>query len=432
MATQGRAKPDGTRRRKTDTATSSPVEASAVAPAAVEIIEPAAADTSSGDAELLDDRTLAIAGSRRGFSLGRALPGAVVGSLLVVGLAFGAAGPGGALGPKSTDGKDPAGPGGPSVVTTAGGEAPAGAHLGDGGDIEADDTGGIKDEPDDVGDDPTVKPDPGEDGKDGTDEDGTGGKEDGDGDGDRDKPKKDQEPDPTRKPQPGETRKPAEDPDADPQPGDVDPIALALGIKDQHPIIEWGSCAGLDFDYYKVVRSKDPTVSWPTGSGDELIAAVERDGYRKAWDKYAPHGDKVWYRVFCVRKTEAGYKVVNASVVKGIEVPEETPPPDPIGLDLDAAIDEEGKVVLTWEACAVEGFAFYKVVRSDSNENPSYLPWTDGSEVIGVVEALHDTEWHDWAPDPGDTAYYRVQCIGYHDGQKVLLGQSAVVTVTMP
>lgn len=427
MATQGRR--SGTRRRKTDTTAGAPVEAPAVATVAIEAIDPAAADTSSA-AELLDDQTLAIAGSRRGFSLGRALPGAVVGSLLVVGLAFGAAGPGGELGPKGTDGKDPAGPAGANVVTAAGAAGDA-LHLDD-GDIDADDTDGAKDEPDGVGDDPTAKPDSGEDGKDGTDADGTGDEGDKDGDGDRDEPKKDPEPDPTRKPRPDETKKPAEDPDPDPEPGDVDPIALALGIKDKHPIIEWGSCEGLDFDYYKVVRSTDSTVSWPTGAGDELIAAVERGGYRKAWDKGAPHGDKVWYRVFCVRKTEAGYKVVNASVIKGIEVPEETPPPDPISLDLVAGINDEGKVVLTWEACDVDGFAFYKVVRSDWNENPSYLPWTDGSEVIGVVEGQDETEWHDWAPDPGATAYYRVQCIGYHDGQKVLLGESAVVTVTMP
>ena len=425
MATQGRR--SGTRRRKTETAASEPVEAPAVATAVIEIIEPAAADT-SGAAELLDDQSVAIAGSRRGFSLGRAFPGAVVGSLLVVGLAFGAAGPGGALGPKATDGKDLAGPGGASAITAAGAAGGA-AHVRDDGITDADDTDPTKDVPDGADDDPTAKPDAGEDGKDGTDEDGTGGK---DGDGDRDAPKKDPEPDPTRKPKPEETKKPAEDPDPDPGPGDVDPIALALGIKDQHPILEWGSCEGLAFDYYKVVRSTDSTVSWPTGSGDELIGAVERGGYRKAWDKYAPHGDKVWYRVFCVRKTEAGYKVVNASVVKGIEVPEETPPPDPVSIDLDAAINDEGKVVLVWEACNVDGFAFYKVVRSDWNENPSYLPWTDGSEVIGVVEGRYQTEWHDLAPDPGDTAYYRVQCIGYHDGQKVLLGESAVVVVTMP
>ena len=419
MATQGRR--SGTRRRKTDTTASAPVEAPAAAPAPIELIEPAAADTSGGDAELLDDETVAIAGSRRGFGLGRGLPGAVVGSLLVVGLAFGAAGPGGLLGPKATDGKDPAGPGGASVITAAAGEAGDAAHLG--GDGQTD---GTTDEPKDVTDDSTAKPDLGDGGTDGD------GKDGDDGDGGGDEPKKDPEPDPTKKPRPEETKKPAEDPEPDPDPGDVDPITLALAIKDEHPVLEWGSCEGLDFDYYKVVRSKDATVSWPTGYGDELIAAVEQGGYRKAWDKGAPHGDKAWYRVFCVRKTEAGYKVVNASVTKGIEVPEEAPPPDPISLDLDADVNDEGKVVLTWEACEVDGFAFYKVVRSDWNDDPSYLPWTDGSEVIGVVDGMYDTEWLDWAPDAGDSAYYRVQCIGYHDGQKVLLGESAVVAVSMP
>jgi hypothetical protein len=421
MATQGRR--GGTRRRKTETTATTPAElaiapAPAPAPAHVDVVEPPAADTSSGDAELLDDQTVAIAASRRSFSFGRALPGAAIGSLLVVGLAFGAAGPGGLLGAKS-DGKDPAGPGAP------GGLVAAAVDAGAAGD-RADQPDGARDELGAVDVDPTDKPD--------TSDDETDGKgEDGKGDGDE--PKNDPEPDPTRKPQPDEPKEPkdpAEDPKPDPEPGDVDPIGLALGIKDQHPILEWGSCEGLAFDYYKVVRSNDSTVSWPAGSGDQLIAAVEHGGYRKAWDKDAEHGDKAWYRVFCVRKTEAGYKVVNASVTRGIEVPEETPPPDPISLDLNAAVNGEGKVVLTWEACNVDGFAFYKVVRSDWNENPSYLPWTDGSEVIGVVEDQDDTEWHDWAPDAGDTVYYRVQCIGYHDGQKVLLGESAAVAVSMP
>jgi hypothetical protein len=163
-----------------------------------------------------------------------------------------------------------------------------------------------------------------------------------------------------------------------------------------------------------------------------MIGAVEAGGYRKAYDKDAPHGAKAWYRVFCVRKTEAGYKVVNASAAKGIEVPEEPTPPDPISLGIDWSVNGEGKVVLTWDACEVDGFAFYKVVKSTWNDDPSYLPWTDGTEVIAVVEDMFATEWHDWAPDAGHTAYYRVQCLGYVGGAKVLLGETAVVTVTAP
>jgi hypothetical protein len=406
MATQGRR--GGTSRKRTsdtNAAQPAPVPAPAV-PESAPTIEPAAAATAEPEVELLDDRSILIAGSRRGPGLGRALPGAVLGSLLVVGLAFGAAlGPGGALGPKVDPSR--------GDTTAALGDGHGGTTSDqdggyDGGDSPKDDWDGgepgATDKPDQV--DPTDKPAP--------------------------EATEKTVPEATKEPatEPDPTKKPAPEPDPTKEP--TEPMSLGLALKYDHPLIEWSSCAGLDFSYYKVVRSKDSTVSWPTGDGDELIAAVERGGERLAYDKGAPHGQKSWYRVFCVRKTDAGYKVVNASVTKGIWVPEETLPPDPIQLALEAGLNEEGKVVLSWSACEVDGFAFYKVVKSTWNENPSYLPWTDGSEVIGVVGAMHETEWHDWAPDAGETAYYRVQCIGYDGDHKVLLGQSAVVAVSMP
>ncbi len=136
--------------------------------------------------------------------------------------------------------------------------------------------------------------------------------------------------------------------------------------------------------------------------------------------------------MFCVRKGEDGYKVVNASAMKGIEVPEEPTPPDPISLALDAWLTDGGKVALDWSACDVDGFAFYKVVRSDWNEDPSYLPWTDGSEVIAAISEYGATQLETQAPEPGHTAWYRVQCLGYAGDQKVLLGESDAVSVTVP
>ena len=413
MSTQGRR--GGTRRRRVEDTAATPA-VPAIEPAAEPAPEPAAAHT--GEAELLDERTAAISGGRPGLRLGRSLPGAIAGTLLVVGLTFGAAlGPGGALGPSSD--QSAAG----DTTTAQGGAGQGGAD------------GGGKDGDDKVG--PYV---PKDDSYAGDEGDGTD-KPDGDEADATDRP---DAPDPTRKPAPDRTPKPEpkdepkNEPKDDPkdEPNDpADPIGLELAIKDDHPLLQWGSCAGLDFDYYKVVRSTDSTVTWPKGDNDELIGAVGADGYRKAWDKYAPHGKKAWYRVFCVRKTEDGYKAVNASNVKGIEVPlepEPPTPPDPVLLGLEAEVNDEGKVVLSWSACEVDGFAFYKVVKSTWNEHPSYLPWTDGSEVIGVVGDRHATEWHDWAPDAGDTVYYRVQCIGYVGDHKVLLGQTAVVAVTSP
>lgn len=388
MASQGRS--GGTRRAARGASGASPRADAPIPelPVATAIVDPGA--------ELLDDVSTHIAPRRLGGSLGRSLPGAVIGALLVVGLAFGAA-----LGQTSSDGKTTAND------TTAG-------HGGDYGGGDGDGTKPTE-KPDGV--EPTDKPD----GADPTEK------------PDLEQPDATEKPgvEPTDKPdEPDPTAKPTPKPDATKAP--VEAISLALVIKEFHPFMEWGSCESLDFDYYKVVRSMDSTVSWPPADGDTMIGAVEAGGARKAYDKDAPHGDKAWYRVFCVRKTEAGYKVVNASATKGIDVPEEPTPPDPISLGIDWSVNGEGKVVLTWDACEVDGFAFYKVVKSTSNDNPSYLPWTDGTQVIGVVESMSATEWHDWAPDAGHTAYYRVQCLGYVGGMKVLLGQTAVVTVTTP
>ncbi len=363
--------------------------------------------------ELLDDHATSIAGAHRGRGLARSMPGAIAGTLLVVGLAFGAAlGPGGALGPAS-DRTDPTGE--TAAVGGNGGSGTdlAGSYAGTykgGGD-------GIKDEHEwDGGPDATTKPN-------------ATTKPDTDHPDATEKPQADQ----TDKPLPDATPKPTEKPDATKPP--TDPIALALAIKEGQPALEWGSCEGLDFDYYKVVRSSDSTVTWPAGDGDEVFAVVERGGTRKAYDKSAPHGQKAWYRVFCVRKGEDGYKVVNASATKGIEVPEEPAPeptPDPIDLELQAWLTEGGKVALDWSACEVDGFAAYKVVRSDWNEDPSYLPWHDGSEVIAAIGEQGATQLETSAPESGHTAWFRVQCLGYAGDQKVLLGQSDAVAVTVP
>jgi len=202
-------------------------------------------------------------------------------------------------------------------------------------------------------------------------------------------------------------------------------------IKEGHPFIDWTECTGLDFDYYKVVRSADSMVTWPKGENDSLVAAVGVDGATKAWDASAPGGTTVYYAVFCVRSTEAGYTVVAASAVKGIETPVVQPAPEPVALGFEAGVTGEG-VVLSWQACAVDGFIYYKVVRSMTTDNPSYFPWTDGTELIGVIENSVSTQFVDTNIASGQTIYYRVQCLGHWNGTKVLLGQTAVVAVTIP
>ena len=70
-------------------------------------------------------------------------------------------------------------------------------------------------------------------------------------------------------------------------------------------------------------------MKWPAGDGDDVIAVVEVGGAPKAWDEHAPAGKKVWYRVFCVRSTDDGYKVVAASETGSIVAPDKETEPTP-------------------------------------------------------------------------------------------------------
>jgi hypothetical protein len=222
---------------------------------------------------------------------------------------------------------------------------------------------------------------------------------------------------------------PRPEPDPTPKP-EIGTLGLALSIKEGVPYIDWTACK-VDGDFlYKVVRSKDAKATWPLGDYDSVVAAVGPDGGTAVFDEEIGPGRKIFYRVFCLRALDEGYRVLAASAVKGIETPaaepEPLPEPSVMGFEVDAT--GEG-VVLHWEQCTADRFAFYKVVRSH-NPNPSYLPGTEGSEVIAVFENGEITQFVDGAADAG-TWYYRVQSIGYADGQKFLLGQTPVRSVTV-
>ena len=207
-------------------------------------------------------------------------------------------------------------------------------------------------------------------------------------------------------------------------------MTLDLAIKEGKPSLDWSKCSGR-FDWYKVVRSTDSTVSWPMGAGDTLAAYVGRDGKTAVWDRGAAAGTTVWYRVFCVRASHGGYKVVNASPTKSIEVPAKTaePAPDPVALGFEVRATDDGSK-LRWEATASKSFVYYKVLRS-AGPNPSYLPWTDGTQVIAVITRPGSRSFIDTHVEAGQTWYYRVQAIGTKHGHKFVIGQTTVIAHTV-
>jgi len=207
-------------------------------------------------------------------------------------------------------------------------------------------------------------------------------------------------------------------------------FGLSVSIVEGKVLVDWSACGAAGFDYYKVVRSKDATVTFPPGDYDAVIAAVGPDGDTAAWDKDVPGGKTLYYRVFCVDKSEAGYAVLAATGTKSVTTPASEPKPTPAVYTMGFNVQVTGEgVVLSWEACTSDGFVYYKVTRS-RNANPSYFPWTDGTEVIAVIENGGTTTFVDTPPE-GGTWYYRIQSIGNWSGQKVLLGQTPAQSVAL-
>jgi hypothetical protein len=223
--------------------------------------------------------------------------------------------------------------------------------------------------------------------------------------------------------------KPAPEPTVKP---DAEPgtLSLSLALKADHPYLDWSACSSDRFDLYKVLRSKDSTVTWPAGDNDAIVAAIGDREQTAFKDVDAPGGRKLWYRVFCLDKTADGYKILAASGAKAITTPTIEPPPDPVTLSFEATAGEGG-VLLDWESCGSDGFVYYKVVRSQS-ANPSYLPWTDGTQLIAVIENAGNSAFEDGDVASGQTWFYRVQAIGRWNDQKVVLGQTRVIEVTVP
>ncbi|MEK6719372.1 MAG: hypothetical protein AABZ33_01725 [Chloroflexota bacterium] len=211
---------------------------------------------------------------------------------------------------------------------------------------------------------------------------------------------------------------------------DAGTLGLELAIVEGHPKVRWTECPGT-FDYYKIVRSTDSTVTWPAGDNDKVVGVVGRDGGTKFYDGDAPAGTKLWYRVFCVRSSESGYVVVAASAAKAIETPTFEPKPTPEPYVLGFSVTQTGEgIVLEWEARGIDGFMYYKVVRSMTNPNPTY-PANDGTEVIAAIGDPATTRFVDANVQVGQTWFYRVLSIGDWGGQKVTLGITPVATLTV-
>ncbi|HEX7197606.1 MAG TPA: hypothetical protein VF364_12335 [Candidatus Limnocylindria bacterium] len=209
--------------------------------------------------------------------------------------------------------------------------------------------------------------------------------------------------------------------------------ALALSVQPSEyagkVVLAWTAYGGEGFEYYKVVRSTDASVTWPPSAGDELVAAI--GAREETWGKDRPPCGATWfYRVFAVRKTDGGYVVLAPS--NTVSATAACPPPAPttkaIGLELSVVDDG---VQLTWAACASEHFNAYKIVRSATNAEPMY-PENAGTELIGVIGDPGETWFVDAHVKSGQTWTYRVLARADGGGGTYIACQTPALTVTIP
>ena len=242
-------------------------------------------------------------------------------------------------------------------------------------------------------------------------------------------------PDPTEKPKPApdptEKPKPAPDPTEKPkETAEPKPEESVLGLeawtKGSHVKLAWSKYTADGFEYYKLVRSKDATVTWPAGEDDQLLAAIG-DPYATFFADQPDCGRKYHYRVFAVRHGEAGYVALAASNVASAAAECVEAPAEPKEIGLDAWVTDSGKVKLAWDGCAKDGFWAYKVVRSQVNVWPTY-PLKGGDQLIAAIGDPSVTTFKDADVAAGQTWSYRVLALG--DGGGVLCASPArTVTV---
>jgi len=315
--------------------------------------------------------------------LGVSVPGAVVGAFLVCALAFGANLTG------STAPDEPKDQPVAEIEPTGGPDEPYAEEPKD--DAEPDATAEVDEQVDEHAD-ATAEPTP--------------------------KPIEKPEAEATPKPRAEPTPKPTPKPTAKPR------LGLVLKIREGAVFIDWTACEVDGADVYKVVRSPDSTVRWPAGENDKVVAAVEVGGATKAWDEHARPGKRAWYRVFCLRSTEAGYRIVALSAAGSIVVPAEpkpTPPPEPSAMWIE--VDVEGSsVVIHWEACGSDGFSHYRILRKAGGE----------ASMIAEIENAGTTTYVDESVGSGVEYHYLVQAKGHVGDDWVLLGSTGWAGVTAP
>lgn len=249
-------------------------------------------------------------------------------------------------------------------------------------------------------------------------------------------PKEQAKADPTAKPQPAPAEKqqpaPTEKaaPPAPPAPApQTGTLALQAWTEGKKAKLSWTAFSGADFAYYKVVRSGDSHIEFPTSGDDQVIGAIGDPA--ATWHADKPTcGAPAHYATFAVAKHNGAYVVLAVSNVVSV-VTECPPAPEPIvvkPLAFQVAANAGAGLTLSWEACWSDMFVAYKVVRSQVNPDPRF-PLNDGTELIAAIGDPNQTLFVDGV-EAGQTWTYRVVAVTKRDGAYVAICETPATAAT--
>jgi outer membrane biosynthesis protein TonB len=109
------------------------------------------------------------------------------------------------------------------------------------------------------------------------------------------------------KPKPKPTPKPTPRPTAAPA---QDSPNLRVEVDDGRAVLTWTRCTSGSFAAYAVVRSTDNEIHFPAEDRDTVVAMLTDRGSTRVTDRDAPNGARVWYRVWCVSRSDGEYKTI--------------------------------------------------------------------------------------------------------------------------
>ena len=97
-------------------------------------------------------------------------------------------------------------------------------------------------------------------------------------------------------------------------------FSLTLALSGGSVVADWTACSPSGFSGYALVRSTDSEIHYPPEDHDTTIATIGAGGSTKATDAGPPSG-RMWYRAYCLTRTDNETRVAGATNTASVVVP---------------------------------------------------------------------------------------------------------------